>query len=77
MQSFDCRHRSRHAGPAARYALAPVSRHDHARASVLAALDDLVEEGFATWHQRDADQVELRCSSGEWLLDAAGVTRLR
>jgi AraC family transcriptional regulator of adaptative response/methylated-DNA-[protein]-cysteine methyltransferase len=47
MQRFDCRSGSRHTVLTARYGSAPVSVHDDARASVLAALDDLVEEGLA------------------------------
>ena len=78
MQPFDRCNRARHTVPATRYMSPPVSGPDNARASVLAAVYDLVEEGLATWHQRGVDQVELRCSSGEaWLLDGAGVARLR
>jgi hypothetical protein len=46
--------------------------------SVLAALHELVKGGLATWHEQGRGRVELRHASGEaWLLDGAGVTRLR
>jgi hypothetical protein len=78
MQPFDCRDRSRHTVPTWPHGSASVCGHGRARASVLAALNDLVEEGLATWHRAGPEQVELHCSSGEaWLLDGAGVTRLR
>ncbi len=63
---------------AARNGAAPVSEPKVARAAVLAALDSLVDGGYATWHEQGADRIELHCSSGEaWLLDGTGVTRLR
>jgi hypothetical protein len=55
-----------------------MSKPELARASVLAALDSLVEAGLATWHDQGADRLELRCSGDQvWLLDSSGVTRLR
>jgi hypothetical protein len=69
---------SDHSDPALRHRTAPVPRPEAARALVLAALNDLVEAGLASWHQRGPGRLELHCTSGEaWLLDSSGVTRLR
>jgi hypothetical protein len=64
--------------PTTRHRATSMSKPELARASVLAALDGLVEAGLATWHDQGADRLELRCSGGQvWLLDSSGVTRLR
>jgi hypothetical protein len=54
------------------------SQGDAARTAVFAALDDLVEAGLATWHERWMNRIERRGIGGEaWLLDDSGVTRVR
>lgn len=57
---------------------APLSEPEAARHAVFAALDGLVGAGLATWQERRTKRSELRGTGGEtWLLDDAGVTRLR
>jgi hypothetical protein len=56
----------------------PSLASEAARIALLGAMDALVESGVATWHQLSFDHLELRCTGGEaWLLDRAGITRLR
>jgi hypothetical protein len=71
-------HRSIHPLLAARNATSPVTEPEVARASVLAALDGLVEDCLASWHTQGLDRLEIRGGGGEaWRLDNSGVTRLR
>ena len=78
MQPFDCRDRSKHTMRTERAGEHQCRGTTPSGRQYIAALDDLVGEGLAAWHQSGADQIELRCSSGmARLLDREGVTRLR
>lgn len=55
----------------------PQPRSDTSKATVVAAMAELVEAGLASWRERAGGRLELYATGGgRWLLMADGVRRL-